>query len=143
MHSPARAKLVEDIATDMAALKRLILRQGESPTQHHISHARVGLLLILAHEGPQNLKALAGRLCMTPSAATQLTDALVDEKLVGRTQDKQDRRRITLTLTPVGKQKLLRTQKMRMATLAKLLKPLTDAELRQWHALQRKIVDHA
>lgn len=139
-----RSKLISDIAKDLAAFKRTLMasyarKSGErAPTP-----AQVGILALLAHGGPQHLKDLAERLCMTSSAATQLVDGLVEARLLTRTEDPSDRRRITLAITSGGRRRLAAAKKAHMAAFTRMLAPLSEGELREWKRLQRKIIDNA
>jgi DNA-binding MarR family transcriptional regulator len=105
--------------------------------------AQIGILVLIARGGAQNLKDLAARLRMSSSAATQLVDGLVEERMLTRTEDPADRRRILLALTASGRRKLDQAKKRRMDSFAKLLAPLTESELVDWKRLQRKIIGHA
>ena len=139
-----RSALISEIAVDLASFKRVVMAShakkffGRMPTP-----AQVGILALIAHEGPQNLKDLADRLCMSSSAATQLVNGLVRDRLLTRTEDATDRRRIRLAITVSGKSKLAGAKKARMATLTKLLAPLSEHELNEWKRLQRKIIERA
>ncbi|MFZ2804179.1 MAG: MarR family transcriptional regulator [Patescibacteria group bacterium] len=136
-----RSQLVADIAEGLATFKRLLgPPQGHAPQKHLPTRAQIGILAILSYEGPQNLKDLAKRLCMSSSAATQLVNGLVKEKTLTRTEDTHDRRKIRLALTPVGKRKFAQAKKAHLESLSTLLTPLTDNELLQWKKLQDKIL---
>ena len=141
MHRP---QLIADIAEGMATFKRRLgPAQGSTPAKHMPTRAQIGLLSILSHEGPQSLKEIAGSLCMSSSAATQLVNGLVKEKTLTRTEDVKDRRKIRLQLTASGKRKLEQAKKIYLVSLTKLLEPLSDTELRQWKTLQEKILSRA
>lgn len=51
-----------------------------------------------------DLRSLADGLEISPSAASQQVDKLVERGLVGRSEDPQDRRRLRLTLTDSGEE---------------------------------------
>lgn len=104
--------------------------------------AQFGLLMMLSAHGSKSLKDLAECFTMSPSAATQLVDGLVKDGLVRRTEDENDRRKVEVSLTPAGVTKLQAAQKSRLASLTKMMEPLTDAELAQLRVLQKKITDN-
>jgi DNA-binding MarR family transcriptional regulator len=56
--------------------------------------------------GPCPQQALARKLAITEPAAAELVDPLVKAGLVARGQDRQDRRRYALELTPLGRARL-------------------------------------
>jgi DNA-binding MarR family transcriptional regulator len=142
-----RAQLIADITEGMGSIRRLaFIGHGHCPTKGTASHmptrSQVGILRLIERDGAQNLKDLAKRLCMTPSAATQLVESLVEEKVLTRTEDKTDRRKILLALTSQGKLKLARARKIHQAALEKLLAPLTERELVAWKNIQGKIIQY-
>jgi len=59
---------------------------------------------------------------------------------MARKEDKEDRRKLNLTLTALGKKKLEEAKKERFAGLKKLFEPLDDQELMQLKKLQSKII---
>jgi DNA-binding MarR family transcriptional regulator len=137
-----RTQLAQDVAEGLAFMKRLIGNtQGKTPKDMP-TRAQIGVLMILAHEGALTLKDIAERLCMSSSAATQLIDSLVKDKIIARTEDIDDRRKIRLSLTPAGRKRLLLAKKLYIGAFIKLLDPLTDTELLQWKKLQEKIIQH-
>jgi len=136
-----RQHLIDNILEQMAKLKRIghgTPRPGDPkcPTR-----AQIGLLFALS-EGPQNFKDIAHRFCISPSAATQLVDALVQDRLVDRAEDKTDRRKILLSLTEDGKKQLLEAKKIHAAAFAKLFGPLEDSELSTLRNLMDKIINN-
>src|ERR1700728_3945327 len=56
-------------------------------------------LVVLASRGPQTVAALAEELGVTPPTASRMCDRLVRDGLVSRTEDREDRRRVSLVLT--------------------------------------------
>ena len=134
-----RSQIITSIMEDMGALKRAI--HARSP-KHGPTHAQMGILFMLTCSGPQSLKEIAAHLRVTPSAATQLVNGLVKEKLLTRTEDAEDRRKIVLALTTHGQQELEKAKKVHCASLVELFQPLTDVELLEWQELQRKIIQH-
>ncbi len=138
-----RQQLIASIMEDIGLMKRLIhARVPKQEVNGMPTHAQMGILFLLAHEGARSLKDIAAHLHISPSAGTQLIDGLVADKLLTRTEDTQDRRKIVLALTEHGKQELERTKKIHCEGLTELFEPLSDAELVQWQVLQRKIVQH-
>lgn len=74
------------------------------------------------------MKDLAGHLFIAPPSATSLTDDLVKAKLVARSEDKEDRRTTTITLTAKGKRSLANFLKKRMEKAKKRINSLTHSE---------------
>ncbi len=65
-----------------------------------------GPLSAIAALGPCPQQALARHLAITEPAAAELVDPLVKAGLVARGQDRHDRRRYALELTPLGRERL-------------------------------------
>jgi len=64
-------------------------------------------MLSLLADGSSASSALAGRLAVSPPSVTAVVDGLVTRGLVERQADADDRRRLTLLLTPVAYEQLI------------------------------------
>ncbi len=135
-----RYQNIASFLENISVLKQLMRRVHKTDAKHTITPAQVGILFTVHQEGPQSIKTLSTVLGLSSSAVTQLVDSLVDEKLLTRTEDKVDRRKISVTLTPRGKKKLLAAKKLHLATLTKLLAVLSDREVQELCRLQQKII---
>jgi long-chain acyl-CoA synthetase len=101
-------------------------------------------VLCLLGDGSSASSALAHRLAVSPPSVTAVVDGLVARGLVERHADAEDRRRLTLVLTPDGS-KLLRAAEAavdaRLSAIAEYLEDPSGAAaaieaLQQWnHAL--------
>jgi DNA-binding MarR family transcriptional regulator len=60
-------------------------------------------LFLIANKGSTNFRKLAKALGVTPSNVTGIVDRLVEQGLVSRTQNPEDRREMTLQATDKGK----------------------------------------
>lgn len=60
-------------------------------------------LHLLAQDGPHSVGAIADRLLLSRAATSHLVDRLVKERLVGRTEDKEDRRHKRVEITYAGR----------------------------------------
>jgi long-chain acyl-CoA synthetase len=101
-------------------------------------------VLSLLHDGSSASSALAGRLAVSPPSITAVVDGLVARGLVERHADAEDRRRLTLVVTPAGAQLLRAAEDAVDARLGEVAKYLEDPSsaaaaieaLQQWnHAL--------
>ena len=118
----------------------------------HVEHALASLDLSLPQyralsvlgDGSTASSARAGRLAVRPPSVTAVIDGLVARGLVERQADADDRRKLTLLLTPAG-EKLLRSAETavdaRLGEVAEYLEDPSSAAaaieaLQQWnHAL--------
>ena len=75
-----------------------------------------------------SVKDVAEHLGIPMSGASRLIEKLVDRKLVARTTDAKDRRRVVLTLRPAGKRLRARARERTQQGLATIFQRLTPAE---------------
>ncbi|HKR81643.1 MAG TPA: MarR family transcriptional regulator [Candidatus Saccharimonadales bacterium] len=135
-----RAKLQKQLYDDMNASKRLMMPYFTYVVSaHNISPAQAHILSTVNDNHPISLKALAGKTMLTPGAITQLVDPLVRQALVTRTPDQKDRRITNITITPKGLQIIESIHKYRDELMSQSVTTLTDAELEQLVAIQRKM----
>jgi DNA-binding MarR family transcriptional regulator len=78
--------------------------------------------------GPLRLGELAERIGTTDATASRTVDALVDEKLVKRTQDPRDRRGVRIDATAKGRRVMAERREQLTAMAEQLLVGLAEAE---------------
>ncbi|MFD5562997.1 MarR family winged helix-turn-helix transcriptional regulator [Kitasatospora griseola] len=117
----ARNRLAELLAADGLRL-------------HH--HAA---LAALADFGPHTQRDLATRLRLDPSDLAKAADQLAAAGWLDRTRDPADRRRLTLTLTPVGAARLAELDALARDVQDAVLAPLTAAERATLHGLLLRV----
>jgi len=88
-------------------------------------------VLGLLDTGPAMSSALAERLLVRPPSVTAVVDGLVARGLVGRGQMADDRRRVTLTLTPAGRRLLRAADAAVTLRLGEIAAALPDPALTQ------------
>jgi DNA-binding MarR family transcriptional regulator len=92
-----------------------------APQQHQV------LLAIKGAGGKLSIGGLAQKLLVRPHSAVGLVDRLVEAKLLKRTSDEKDRRRVFLTLTPTAERvlkTLAATHRGEIGRIAPLLQSL-------------------
>jgi DNA-binding MarR family transcriptional regulator len=95
---------------------------GQSPAQLHV-------LGLLNEIGPTTVSHLATRLSISPPSASAIVDRMADAELVLRERSEEDRRVVTVTLAPPGREALQRAIGGRREMLERVLEQLDDAEL--------------
>ena len=118
---------------------------GNKHTQSHKDmppHAQMGVLFMVAINGPMSIKEISKRFGMTSSAATQLVNGLVKGGLLTREEDKDDRRKICVILTAKGKKIIEKAKEYRMKRMIEMFEPLSDTELGQLQKILTKIIEH-
>ncbi|WP_406676563.1 MarR family winged helix-turn-helix transcriptional regulator [Moorella sp. ACPs] len=121
----------------------LLLRQINHLMNHYtrtylsgrgLTMARFWVLSNLAVDKPITMGELQRRLFLAPATLTGLVDGLVEEKLVRRWRDDNDRRLVFLALTPAGEEFVSEILHYRSSVLAKALANRDDINLEQLNA---------
>jgi DNA-binding MarR family transcriptional regulator len=102
---------------------------------------QLGALRHLVKHGPLTMNDLAARMEISPSAATQLVDRLVQHGLAERAPDPDDRRALRVAASGSALAAVRAFEKERSEGLAALLAPLSDDELEVIAGLAERIVD--
>jgi len=97
--------------------------------QSGISPARLSALSVLVFAGPRSLSDLAKAEQVTPPTMSKIVQALEADGFVARKTDRHDLRAIQLRATSKGKSTLQRARKLRIKTLAELLKSTSKSDL--------------
>lgn len=99
------------------------------PVDAHVSPGHVQIMIALS-EKPHSVGQLAESLGVSPPAATQLVDTLVENGIVERRHDPEDRRVVLVDYVP-GMRKVARgITEVRRRRLTAALGPLDDGEAR-------------
>jgi len=91
--------------------------------------AQVKSLFFISNQGSTNFRKLAERLKVTPSNVTGIIDRLVEQGLISRTENPEDRRVILLKTTAKGDAQVAELRERRSNYLSKALINLKDEEL--------------
>ena len=100
-------------------------------------------MVLLEARGAMTVAELAGELGVAPSTASRMCDRLVTKKLVRRTIDRADRRRMRLTLHAAVHELIAASTKRRKQQIARLIKTIPATERLQLSAALRMLVDAA
>jgi DNA-binding MarR family transcriptional regulator len=86
-------------------------------------------LFLIANKGSTNFRKLAGALGVTPSNVTGIVDRLVEQGLVSRTQNPEDRREMTLQTTDKGQALVSNLKEVGIKHMTQILSLLSSKEL--------------
>ncbi len=111
--------------------------------EHNYSVAQLNAMLRVHHKGACGISDLGDEMGVTSAAASQLLERLVQQGLVTRAEDPQDRRNKVVTLTVAGQQIVQESMAARQAWLAHLVTLLTPAEQEQVNAALQLLIDKA
>jgi DNA-binding MarR family transcriptional regulator len=142
--SLSRPQLIQSILENMGSMHRMDAVKGvhrawpkDMPTR-----AQMVIMFSLAHRKAQGIKELAQQFGISSSATTQLVNGLVADGLLERTENLKDRRFVHVDLTEKGRKALAAAKAARTKMMAAMFEPLSDTELTQYLALQKKMSEH-
>jgi DNA-binding MarR family transcriptional regulator len=94
-----------------------------------ITTAQLRSLFFIENEGVTNFTKLAAALGVTSSNVTGIVDRLVEQELVSRSENPEDRRVLLLSVTEKGKTLLNSLRESRIRQMSEVLTPLSAEEL--------------
>lgn len=92
--------------------------------------AQYRALVVLASQGPQRMRDLAGALDVAPSTAGRMCDRLVRKGLIRRHRARADRRAVLVSVTSAGRQVVDQATARRRELIAAILAELTPERQR-------------
>jgi MarR family transcriptional regulator, 2-MHQ and catechol-resistance regulon repressor len=95
---------------------------------HDLSASQFGILETLLHLGPLCQKDLATKLLVSGGNITLVVDNLEKRELVTRERNAEDRRLVTVSLTPTGRKLIAAVFPKQLATIVARFSILTPAE---------------
>lgn len=123
----------------MRATESLNARLVRSLAAHDLTISQLGTLEALLHLGPMCQRALAGKLLKSSGNVTTVIDNLEARGLVERVRSTEDRRFITLHLTPAGRKLIEAVFPAHAALIADDLDALSPAEQAELSRLCKKL----
>ncbi len=93
-----------------------------------ITTPQLRLLVLLERSGPTNLSGLASATGVDTSTASRTCEQLVQAKLVSRTQDRNDRRNLTLRLSHRGANLVARLMTRRRQVFSDIADDMNEEE---------------
>jgi DNA-binding MarR family transcriptional regulator len=126
---------------------------------HHLSQGRFGVLMLLWRsstvptpdkaddhclpDGPLTPAELADAAGVTRATMTGLIDTLERDGLAKRVRDPNDRRMMSVNLTPKGRRLLETIMPLHFRGMAEIMSPLKESERKTLVRLLNKILQHA
>lgn len=109
--------------------------------ENGLSMSMLGTLFHLNHQGQAGVSDLGQALGVSSAAASQMLDRLVEEGLIERVEDPQDRRMKRITLTEKGCRIFREGMRARMSWLKELGEVLSDHEKVQVTSALQLMID--
>ncbi len=121
------------------AAESLMARQGRRVATHDLTLTQFGVLEALHHLGPMCQKELSHKLLRSGGNITMVVDNLERDGLVRRTRGRQDRRFITVRLTPRGSRRIREILPGQLGAIVNDMSKLKPSELNLLRALCRRL----
>jgi DNA-binding MarR family transcriptional regulator len=112
-------------------LSRFYTIRAKQPAAGGVTLAQMRVLWTLEREGSAALGEIARMLCVSNSTATELSDRLVRGGFAKRRAEPDDRRRVSLNLTPKGRSLLAQFARLRTERWEYVLRKLSAGEVRR------------
>lgn len=136
-----RSKVIEGLIQDMHAMRHKLM-VGYTAKKHMVITPSQGFVLrFVAKNDSANVKAVTQALNISSSAATQLVEGLVEKGYLVRHDNPNDRRISNLSLSEKAKKLFKEFKEQGLQKMTEVFDALTDEELSQYAALNRKIAD--
>jgi DNA-binding MarR family transcriptional regulator len=125
-----RTKLTEDVIDLEQQVNHAVGRYAPAAWMDlSLTIAQLKSLFFIDFEGSTNFRKLAEALGVTPSNVTGIVDHLVEQGLVSRTQNPEDRREMTLQATDKGKALVSNLKETGIKHMTQILSLLSLEEL--------------
>jgi DNA-binding MarR family transcriptional regulator len=116
----------------LQSLRRIIraidLHSRRLVAQHNVTGPQLVCLLSVKEQAPLTPSAIARHVHLSPSTVIGILDRLEGKGLVRRERDRQDRRRVLVSLTEVGEAVVVSAPSPLQGTLARAMERLPEAE---------------
>lgn len=137
-----RQRLITDWIEQYLIFHHEVVRIKHNRAKRSVHNkAQLGLLFMLSHHQPTTIGELADLTHTTSGAASQLIDNLVKQGLVKREMDEKDRRIARISLSAAGQRQCQLQRDAKIAEVCWLFDDMTDAELSNLVAVQKKLAD--
>lgn len=98
--------IAQNIFNVMPLLRKRLLHMDVIQSEHGIPLSHVQVLSMLNETGSMSVSEISHRLGIAKPNITPLVDRLIEEKLVDRIRDTQDRRMVNVVILEAGREKL-------------------------------------
>lgn len=143
-HSTTAPPGDQRLALLMVRLARMAgYRLGQALGAMEMRTHEFAVLNHLSESGPLSQQELGQALRINASNLVGLLDLLEGDGLLVRVRDPHDRRRHLVTLTAMGRRRLMRAWEAAEAAEADLLSPLSDQERELLRGMLQRLVGHA
>lgn len=137
----SRHQIIDQILEATRGINRVIWGKSEEIfKKYHLHPAQARVLHCILHCKMATVSGIASAMHTTSSAATQLIESLVQIGFIERSADASDRRKVQLKLSSKGDKAFEQFHNDLQQRIARLLAPLSTAELNQLFRVLDKII---
>lgn len=130
----------EKLADILAVLQRcFMLRLSQELARGNVSFPQYFLLGFLSQSKSLTMTEIATKMSHTTAAATGMVDRLENLKYVRRTRSSEDRRKISVQITPAGAELVSRIRADMVNKLTDMMANLEPVEQKMWLQIYSKI----
>lgn len=122
----------EELFALMFELGRIIKSEMTRADAAAPSFLHVETLRFIQEKGNPTMRDIAAYLKVTPPTATALIDSLVEDRIVERVTDSEDRRKVRLELSSKGEKLIASFKNHRTAAFARVFATLTASDRREF-----------
>jgi DNA-binding MarR family transcriptional regulator len=125
-----KAELIKKVVELQRRVNRVLRRQvPDAWLQLNITIPQLKSLFFISNQGSTSVGKLAAALGVTPANVTGIIDRLVEQGLVSRTENPEDRRMLVLRVTERGQALITDLRERQISRLSKVLSRLSPEEL--------------
>jgi DNA-binding MarR family transcriptional regulator len=125
-----KSQLVQEVVELQRQVGRILGQHAHSIwIDSGLTLTQLKSLFLITNKGSTNFRKLAKALGVTPSNVTGIVDRLVEQGLVSRTQNPEDRREMTLQATDKGKALVSNLKETGIKHMTQILSLLSLGEL--------------
>jgi DNA-binding MarR family transcriptional regulator len=108
----------------------------------NLTIAEASAIYAIGPDEPKTMKQIAETLGVAVSTPTRTIDRLLEKGFVNRKVGEKDRRKLLIELTPKGKKLLVDIDKENLEITRKMLKGLSDEEIKTFKKILSKISEN-
>ena len=117
-------------------------REHNDLVRGNITFPQMITLHYLSQKHHIKMSELAKILFIKLSSTTVIMDRLVQQKMVERTRDEEDRRVVWMSITPKGRKVISKIMEEKRHSIREIFKALSEKERTQYLSVLRKVRDH-
>ncbi|NJN15101.1 MAG: MarR family transcriptional regulator [Oscillochloris sp.] len=121
--------MIEDVVRQITWQSHKQLLQTLSQPDIDLTLPQMVTLFAIRDSGICRMSELAEITQQSAGTLTGIVDRLIDDHLVGRVRDSEDRRVVQVTLTPAGETRLARVEQARREDMDRMLRPFSSTQL--------------